>query len=118
MRLIYLAHPVRGDVAGNLARARRWWRWAVSRGVAVCAPWITECELYDDADEAQRGAAMARNLEALRRCDELWLVGGRISVGMIFELEAARRARVAVVDYTGWLGEEPPVPTEEVTDRG
>ena len=115
MKLIYLAHPVRGDVLGNLARAKRWWRWIETSfpDTVVIAPWITVCEIFDDADEAQRMAGLRRGCAVVVRCDEIWLVGGRVSNGMRVELEAAAMTKVKVVDLTR-LGEEPPVAWKNV----
>lgn len=107
MRVVYLAHPVAGDVPGNLARAKRWLRWVEERhSVAVCAPWITACEVWDDADPEQREAGMQRNFAVLARCHEIWLVGGRISPGMARERDFAELLEIPAHDLTH-LGEEP-----------
>ncbi len=45
---------------------------------------------------------MARQLEIIARCDEVWLVGGRVSSGMAAERDVAKIA----VDLTRF-GEEP-----------
>ena len=109
LRVVYLAHPVSGDVPGNLARARRWLAWAIAAhaDVAPIAPWITQCEVQDDAHEKQRARGLRDDCAVVARCDELWLVGGRISAGMRLERVAAEDAGVLVVDLTR-LGEEPP----------
>ena len=108
-RLIYVAHPVSGDVQGNLARAKRWIHWIHSvRGAVPIAPWITDIESgEDDSDPIARAQGLARCEYTVSRCDELWLVGGRISGGMRAELNAAARAGIAIRDFTH-LGAEPP----------
>ncbi len=109
--LIYLAHPVSGDVPGNLARAKRWLKWACLSfpDDEVIAPWITECEIFDDADPEQREQGLQRCERVVERCHVLILVGGRISSGMQREADAARAARyrTRVIDLTH-LGDEPP----------
>ena len=102
-RVIYMAHPVSGDIPGNLAEARRWVR-ALEElfDVAVVASWITECEVWDDADPAERAAGLERDKAVIERCDELWLVGPRISTGMAVELTHARLHGVAVRNLTRW----------------
>jgi hypothetical protein len=109
MRVVYLAHPVSGDVPGNLARAKRWVRWIESTypDVAVVAPWIVACEIWDDADPAQREAGMMRDLAVIGRCDELWLVGGRLSAGMEIEMKHAFSRSIPCWTMFS-LGEEPP----------
>lgn len=108
-RLLYLAHPVRGDVPGNLARARRWLRWLRTNAhpeAAIIAPWLLDIEVLgeDDGDPAQRERALQRCELVAQRCDVVVLVGGRISEGMRREAAAAP----AIVDLT-YLGEEPPL---------
>lgn len=109
MRLVYLAHPYGGDPA-NLSRARRWLRWACQSAparVAPMAPWILMCELFPGEIPAEVERESARQDALVARCDELWLVGGRISPSMRREVAAALEAGVAIKDFTG-LGAEPP----------
>jgi len=100
----YMAHPVRGDVAGNIAKAKRWLSWLqrVSDGLderrAFVAPWIdwTDLGIDDDSDEKQRARALARDVAIVKRCDEIWLVGPRMSEGMKIEMDAAKSSGVIV----------------------
>lgn len=111
MRLIYLAHPVSGDVPGNLARAKRWLAWAnrtCGPDAYVIAPWIANIEAgEDDADPAARARGLRACCAVVEKCDELWLVGGRISDGMARERNTALVEMVTVRDLTA-MGEEPP----------
>jgi len=102
VKVIYMAHPVSGDVDNNLKRARLWVRWIeeTHRGVAVVASWITECEVWDDADPKQRAAGLERDKAVLERCDELWLVGPRISNGMAIERAHAEEKGLRIRDLT------------------
>lgn len=108
MKVWYMAHPVAGDVPGNIARAKRWFRWlvkAVPGDVCVIAPWLETLEwcAEDDGDPAVRERAMQRNVVLANLCDAVVLVGGRVSAGMQREADAAKEVR----DLT-CLGEEPP----------
>lgn len=112
MRVIYMAHPVGAPtpegVKANLARAKRWYRWiAKNFNVSVVADWITGCEVFNDANQANRDHGLDMDIATIERCDELFLVGGRISTGMGLERDAAEDFNLRVVDLT-WLGEEPP----------
>jgi hypothetical protein len=101
--LVYLAHPY-GGFLGNLARARRWLRWAWQNHPEYnfLAPWIDACFCLPETPE-NRAQGLAFGTQIVGLCDELWLVGGAISVGMRAEMQAAKR----VVDLTH-LGPEPP----------
>lgn len=96
MIVVFMAAPVApvGDETfeGNLDRARRWYRQLslAFPSVAFLAPWVLNCECFEDTDSYRR-AGIARNCEIIRRCDELWLVGPRVSPGMVVEAEFAER---------------------------
>ena len=83
-RLVFLAHPVRGDVLRNLALAEDWFRRVESTfpDVAVQSPWITACRVFDDSVEEQRRAGIQKNKACIRVCDEVWLAGESITPGM------------------------------------
>lgn len=107
MRVLYLAHPVSGDVAANVERGKRWLRWAqrVFSGCAVIAPWMQAIEVIgdDDANPEHRERGLRRDEAVVACCDGVILVGGRVSAGMARERAAARH----VIDLT-LLGDEPP----------
>ncbi len=121
--LIYLAAPLRAvtsagasdpeGVKANLARAKRWLAWVLQTypNTHPTAPWIPCCEILDDSVAENRWRGMAANLEAISRCDAVWLVGGRVSEGMKHEAEFARSRGLAVFDFTGCGLEPPPVGT-------
>ena len=117
MRVVYMAHPVSSPtpegVVANLARAKRWYRWIITTfHVAVLADWVLTCEVLDDAKPSDRRLGMSLNVPLIRRCDEIWLVGGRLSNGMLGEREEAVKNGLVVQDLTLLLGEEPPGPAQ------
>lgn len=106
----YLSHPFGGNAA-LLARAKRWYRWAITQGeVVILADWILSCEVLPDTKE-NIALGLRADRELIRRCDEMWLVGGvddfRRSVGMAAEVEFARQYDVKIIDLLH-LGPEPP----------
>jgi hypothetical protein len=108
-RLMYLAHPVAGDVSGNIARVLRWYKALTLRHPdhVYVIPWLPDVMAFDDSNPADRAAGFARNMMHIERADGIVLVGGRISRGMAVELAAAERAGKLVLDLTD-LGPEPP----------
>jgi len=107
LKVVYIAHPLGAgeDRQSNLARAARWVAWAATRkNVAPVADWIV---LASQLSEELRQLGLQIDCSIVERCDELWLVGGRVSPGMVVERDHARACGVRVVDLTG-LGEEPP----------
>lgn len=108
-RVIYMAHPVAGDVAANLARALRWLSWISAQNPddAVIAPWIANIMSGDDDnDPAARARGLAHDVAVVKRCDRLVLCGGRVSQGMAIERDAMLAIGGDVMDLTH-LGDEP-----------
>lgn len=109
LRLVYVAHPVAGDVTANIARALRWLKWLAAGDpeIAFIAPWIAAIMSgEDDNDPESRARGLRHDCEAVRRCDGLVLVGGRVSSGMAVESNAAKAAGIPVMDLT-YMGDEP-----------
>lgn len=109
-RVFYMCHPVAGDVAANLERAKRWIRWlhdAIPDGVVI-APWILDLETLPlrDVVPADRERGLQRCTAVARRCTGMLLVGGRITAGMQREALEAYYAGIGVFDLTSF-GEEP-----------
>jgi hypothetical protein len=113
MKLVYIAHPLSGDIAANLARAKRWLRWVLDLElpIAPIAPWIDIVEAWNQTGEHEdaylRWRGLEMDLAVVERCDEIWLCGGRVSTGMELERQHALTHHVRVNDLT-FLGPEPP----------
>lgn len=106
--VVYMAHlvaPKEGEtIEGNLAAAKAWLKRLAERHPHLCfiAPWITECEIWDDSDPKQRAAGLARCHIVIRKCDHFWMVGPRVSSGMQGESEVAMAHGLFVANFTGW----------------
>jgi hypothetical protein len=105
--MIYLAHPLGADtkegIQRNLHNAKLWFKWACDHywpDAAFNMSWVMNCEVYDDANAEDRDRGMQRNYQHIKRCDELWLLGPRVSNGMEEEARFARRIGQPVYDLT------------------
>jgi hypothetical protein len=108
VKAVYIAHPLGSGPERELNRQRaaKWVAWAARQGVAPVADWIIlSGEWSETPENRERGLLIDCALVAL--CDEVWLVGGRVSTGMQIEADAARCAGRRVVDLTH-LGAMPP----------
>ena len=100
-RLVYFAHPLGDDVAGNLALASEWLAWLMRHEPTVCfvAPWFAYAQAWladhphthgkhmTDAG-AFRDRAMRDNIEQARRCrGGIVLCGHSVTNGMQQELD-------------------------------
>ena len=102
MKIVYIAHPYEGKEE-NLVNAEKWVGYLISRfNIAPICAWITYCRTNID-----REIGLTMDKQVIRRCDELWMVGGRISTGMKIEKEFAELMGIPVTDLTH-LGYEAP----------
>ncbi len=100
MKVIYMAHPLGNgpDREVNLQNAAAWAAWiSVTYRVAVVADWIV---LASVLSEYWREHGLKVDLALVERCDEVWLVGGRVSPGMQIESEHAKSKGKPVEDLT------------------
>ena len=101
MRVCYIAHPIGGDVVGNLKKID-----AIVRqinleepDVVPFVPYYADIMAMDDAVQAERLRGMANDREFFERgtMDEVRVYGDRISVGVAEEIRMALAAGIPVV---------------------
>lgn len=107
MRIIYIAHPISGDVEANLNDLRRIVR-IINLKYADIVPFVPYyCDVVSlcDSVDIERKRGM-RNNETLLKSNivsELWLTGDRISNGMRIECEIATTMRITILDLTNLI---------------
>lgn len=103
MKIAYIAHPVGGDVTGNLEKIR-----AIVRKINLeeprvvpFVPYYADCVAMDDSVPAERARGFKNNYAFFRKgmVDELRIYGEHISPGMKKEIEWAHMNRIPVVNY-------------------
>jgi hypothetical protein len=115
MRVVYIAHPIKGDVQGNLRKIE-----AIGRQINMEEPdtlpfahYYFDCSTLDDNVPEERERGIRNGLELLRRgfIDELRLYGDRISEGMKREILTAVHQGIPIVPMNEdvikdlrWLG--------------
>jgi hypothetical protein len=123
--LVYFAHPLGGDIDGNVARARRWIAWLVAQesSITFLAPWLPYVDVFrelhpgaNDHGHPLRDRFMRDNLAIASVCDGIVLCGGRVSSGMQQELDVVTDQGGWVADLTS-LGAEPPSRSWQSTTR-
>jgi len=106
-KIVYIAHPIGGDVQANLADLRRILRklnLAHDNIVPFC-PYYADVVSLDDSvpEERARGLLNDHALFAAGFIDEVWLTGDRISEGMQKEKELAILRGIPVYNYIGLI---------------
>lgn len=101
MKIVYIAHPISGDIEGNLARIRD-----IVKKIAMNQPDIVPFVPYyvdivslDDNDPVQRKRGISNDIELFNRkvMDEVWLFGDKLSKGMKAEVKLALRLGIPVI---------------------
>jgi hypothetical protein len=100
MKIVYIAHPISGDVNGNLEKIRLIVR-AVNLtfpDVVPFVPYYADCLALDDGntDERARGIRNDREFFLQGIINEVWLFGPTISGGMHAEVALANSLNTPV----------------------
>lgn len=97
--MIFVCSPYRGDVKGNVERAKKYAKFIVRCGYIPIVPHLFYPQFLNDGDAEERILAITLGVEQMRDCDEMWVYGTHISEGMAFEIQKARELRIPVRLY-------------------
>ena len=99
---VFIAHPISGDVRGNMERVLRICQKVHTEHIIPVAPSLVSLQYLDDTVIEDRNLGIDANLECFHRrfVDELWLFGDHISAGMWQEIALAREVGIPVVAKT------------------
>lgn len=119
-KLIYIASPYAGDIEKNVAFAQRACRYAIHQGYIPIAVHLLYPQMLDDGEPAERELGLQLGQQLLRRCDELWVCGDRISSGMAREISEANHLSIPVKNIGAHeiQKEQLPAEMEQVTASG
>lgn len=104
MKIVYIAHPISGDIKGNIQRILTIVRQInlEHKDVIPFAHYLVDCQALDDdiPEERQRGIANDTELFKRKFIDELWLYGDKISNGMRAEINLCMELGIPVMAKT------------------
>ena len=107
MKIIYIAHPVSGDLSKNLEKIRQIVRLinTTREDVVPFAPYWLDCHALDDTIPTERARGIKNNSTLFKKgfIDEIWLYGHTISDGMLAEIKLASKLGIKVVPQTPHL---------------
>ena len=93
------AYSSRGDIETNITNAKCYSRMAIEQFKLPITPHIYFTQFLDDSKIFERTIGINLGLEALKKCDEVW-VFGEITGGMEKEVETARALRIPIKYFT------------------
>jgi hypothetical protein len=104
MKIIFIAHPVGGDVIGNLKKITDIGRKInlEEPEVVPFVPYYFDCQCLNDSIPEERARGIKNDIALFRRgfIDELRLYGNKISQGMITEIALAQELNIPIVPMT------------------
>jgi hypothetical protein len=100
MKLIFVCSPYRGNLEYNTSRAQGYCRFVHSQGCVPYAPHLNNPQFLDESIPEEREAGIILGLQLLKRSDEMWLFGDRLSEGMTEELKTAQQMKIPVRYFT------------------
>lgn len=93
MKIVYIAHPISGDVEGNVKRVKQIMReiYSTHDNVHPIAPYLTCLEILNENNKEERQKGIDMQLQLIRSgaVQEVWVYGSVLSQGVIGEIEAA-----------------------------
>lgn len=101
MKIVYIAHPIAGDVHGNVERILQIVKEInmTREDIVPFAPYITDVLALDDSNFVERDRGIRNDIAILRAgiVDELWVYGPKVSGGMQAEIELAYNLGISIV---------------------
>ena len=111
MKRVFICSPFRGfgdsaeeqtrDCKRNIHNARAACNFAVMKGCVPYAPHLYFPQFLMDSDPDERKEGLLMGLTWLSYCDELWVIGRRISEGMENEINMAKKWGIPIIRYVG-----------------
>lgn len=107
MRIAYIAHPISGDIKGNLEKVK-----AIARQINLEEPdvvpfahYYLDCFALNDDIPEERARGIKNDIELMKRgfIDELRLYGDTLSNGMKAEVKLAMGLEIAIIPMTKHL---------------
>ena len=93
--LVYICAPYSGDVEENKKRATAFAKFSYEKGnIPVTAHLLFP--FLDDVNKEDRVAAIFMDIVLMGKCQEVWVLGERITPGMSIEIEKAKKRRQKV----------------------
>lgn len=101
MKIVYIAHPISGDVHGNIEKILSIIKEInlTREDIVPFAPYIPDVLAMDDSVPEERERGIKNDIQILRSgmVDELWVYGERISGGVAAEIDLAFELNIPVV---------------------
>ncbi len=116
MQQVFICSPYRGDIEHNIEVARYAGHIAAVTGYVPVIPHLLYPQFLDDNIPDERILGIKLGGELLKASDMMWLIGTKITKGMKYELEIAKKMRIPIRCYDEKLNRITP-DTLSIDDR-
>lgn len=116
MQQVFICSPYRGDIDHNTKVAQDAGRLAAKTGYVPVIPHLMYPQFLRDDLPDERILGIQLGAELLKASDMMWLIGNKITKGMKFELEIAKKMRIPIRCYDEQLNRITPE-TLSIDDR-
>jgi len=99
-KLVFVCSPYRDDVEFNTVKAKRYCYFAYHKKAVPYAPHLHNPQFLDEEDPEERFAGIKLGLEMMKRVDELWCFGNRLTEGMETEIRMAQQLKIPIRYFT------------------
>jgi hypothetical protein len=103
--LVYICSPYAGDTKKNVRQARKYSRFAVSKGYIPLAPHLLFPQFLNDGNSQERKLGLFFGNVLMSKCAEIWVFGDSITNGMRSEIKYAQRKKYTLRYFTETLEE-------------
>lgn len=102
MKTVFIAHPISGDIQGNISKVLKICKEVHTKEIVPVVPYLISLQYLDDDIVEDRQLGIDANLECFHRgfIDELWLFGDCISSGMQEEVLLAVKLSIPIIPKT------------------
>lgn len=97
---VFICSPFAGDIAGNIKRAKRYGRFAVSEGVVPVIPHLMYPQFLVEDKPEERQLGIEMGLILLTKCRGIWVFGNQISKGMALEINKSKKYSIPIQYFT------------------
>mgnify|MGYP001571157283 FL=1 len=107
-KLVYIAHPVAGNVDENIRDVLRICKEVHTKETIPMAPYLVAVQYLNDHLNEERELGIVANIEHFKRkvMDETWVCGPRISEGMKEEIRLSTEYGIPIKCYNPKLKSE------------
>ena len=99
MQKVFICSPYRGDIEHNVKVAKDAGRIAAKTGYVPIIPHLVFPQFLNDDLPDERILGIKLGAELLKASDMMWLIGSKVTKGMKYELEIAKKMRIPIRCY-------------------